>query len=194
MKDRLLSIEDLRCERDGRQLFTGLNLSVEAGECVALLGPNGSGKSTLLRCVTGFFPDYEGTIQVAELAYLGHRPGIAAGLSALENLRWYAGLAGVDGGNLSALLERVGLAGYDHILAGRLSAGQQRRVALARLMLDRAPLWLLDEPFTALDTDGVDLVRALLVAHLNGGGAALCATHQALEVAGSSVLDLGAGR
>ncbi len=192
VNDLLLRIEDLRCEREGRRLFAGLNLSLGAGECVALTGPNGSGKSTLLRCVTGFFPDYEGTIEAAELAYLGHRPGIAAGLSPLENLRWYAGLTEVQDQDLPGLLERVGLAGYDHILAGRLSAGQQRRVALARLMLDRAPLWLLDEPFTALDADGMALVQALLVAHLEGGGAALCATHQALDVPGSTVLELGA--
>ena len=193
MNELLLRIEDLRCEREGRRLFAGLSLSLEAGQCVALTGPNGSGKSTLLRCVTGFFPDYEGRIEVGELAYLGHRPGISAGLSALENLRWYAGLKELDGSGLPALLERVGLAGYDQVLAGRLSAGQQRRVALARLMLDQAPLWLLDEPFTALDSDGMALFCALLIAHLDRGGAALCATHQSLEVPGSTVLELGAG-
>ncbi len=194
MSTLLLRIEDLRCEREGRQLFAGLNLTMERGQCVALLGPNGSGKSTLLRCVAGLFPDYDGTIEVEALAYLGHRPGIAAGLSPLENLRWYAGLMdGAEPQDLPALLERVGLAGYDHVLAGRLSAGQQRRVALARLMLDAAPLWLLDEPFTALDANGMDLVRELLAAHLEGGGAALCATHQDLELAGSTVLELGRG-
>jgi len=191
----LLRVTDLACEREGRRLFHDLNLSLRAGECLALTGPNGSGKSTLLRCITGLFPDYEGAIDAADSSYLGHRPGVSPGLSVLENLRWYAALAGAtpDEADLIVRLETVGLTGFEDVLCGRLSAGQQRRVALARLGLDSAALWLLDEPFTALDIEGQTLVRRLITAHRAGGGAVLCATHQELGVADAEILDLGGG-
>jgi len=188
--ETLLQIEALACVRDGRALFTDLNLSVSAGECLALTGPNGSGKSTLLRCVGGLFPDYRGEIRAQRLEYLGHRPGVSLGLSPLENLRWYHSLGGREL-VLAALLDRVGLAGYEKVLCQQLSAGQQRRVALARLMLSSARLWLLDEPFTALDDDGQDLVRSMLGEHLAAGGAAVCATHQPLGLPGSATVNLG---
>ncbi|RMF04881.1 MAG: heme ABC exporter ATP-binding protein CcmA, partial [Alphaproteobacteria bacterium] len=167
MVQPLLSVASLRCARDGRLLFAGLDLEIGSGEVVALVGPNGSGKSTLLRCIAGLYPDYEGTIEVESVAYLGHRPAISARLTPLENLRWYAGITAAQGEDIDQLLERVGLAGYEHHLCARLSAGQQRRVALARLMLDRQPLWLLDEPLTALDADGQALVRILIESHLD---------------------------
>nr|BAH89724.1 cytochrome c-type biogenesis protein CcmA [uncultured bacterium]BAH90557.1 cytochrome c-type biogenesis protein CcmA [uncultured bacterium] len=192
----LLQVTDLGCEREGRRLFHRLNLSLRPGECMALTGPNGSGKSTLLRCITGLYPDFEGEIHAVGSSYLGHRPGVSPGLSVLENLRWYAVLteSGADAAELITRLDGVGLAGYEHVLCARLSAGQQRRVALARLGLDASPLWLLDEPFTALDTEGQDLVRGLIEGHRADGGAVLCATHQDLGVADAEVLDLGAGR
>ena len=172
-------------------LFSGLNLTIEAGECVSLTGPNGSGKSTLLRCIAGLFPDFSGEIRADSISYLGHRPGVTLGLSPIENLRWYAALessaAEVD---LVALLADVGLAGYEEVLCARLSAGQQRRVALARLRLDAGRLWLLDEPFTALDAGGQDLVRDLIARHLAAGGSVLCATHQDLDVPDASELSL----
>ncbi len=192
MVDSLLEVVDLACEREGRQLFSGLNLTIGVGECVSLTGPNGSGKSTLLRCISGFFPDFTGEIEAGSLSYLGHRPGVALGLSPIENLRWYAALDGASAGmDLVSLLEEVGLAGYEEVLCARLSAGQQRRVALARLRLDTGRLWLLDEPFTALDVRGQDLVRELIARHRADGGSALCATHQDLEVPGASELTLG---
>lgn len=194
--DALLTLKGLGCVRDGRTLFRALDLTVTGGECLTLKGPNGSGKSTLLRAVAGLFIDYEGEIRVSELAYLGHRPGVSLSLSPLENLRWYASLE-PEGKRLTppalvTLLERVGLAGYEDVRCQHLSAGQQRRAALARLMLDSAPLWLLDEPFTALDTGGQELVRSLLVRHTAAGGAAVCATHQDLGVPHGRELLLGA--
>lgn len=194
--DPLLHVVDVACEREGRQLFSGLNLTIEAGECVSLTGPNGSGKSTLLRCISGLFPDFTGAIQAGSLSYLGHRPGVALGLSPFENLRWYAALDGALDGrgadvDLIALLTDVGLAGYEEVLCARLSAGQQRRVALARLRLDTSSLWLLDEPFTALDVEGQDLVRDLIARHRADGGSALCATHQDLGVPDATELALG---
>lgn len=190
MSESLLRLSNLGCEREGRQLFSGLNLSIGGGECVSLIGPNGSGKSTLLRCISGLFPDYDGAVEAASLCYLGHRPGVAPGLSALENLRWYAALDGAADVDLMSLLASVGLAGYEEVLCARLSAGQQRRVALARLQLDPGRLWLLDEPFTALDVRGQDLVRSLIESHTAAGGAALCATHQDLGIAHASELSL----
>ena len=191
----LLECRSVTCEREGRQLFRHLDLTVSAGECMVLTGPNGSGKSTLLRCIAGLFPDYEGEINVRDLVYLGHRPGVSQALSPLENLRWYANLQQLRG-DLEQLLSRVGLAGYEDVLCQNLSAGQQRRVALARLLLDAqgsasTRLWLLDEPFTALDTSGQDLVRTIIVEHVGSGGAAVCATHQPLEIPDTLSLRLG---
>lgn len=190
MSNALLELTDLSCEREGRLLFSDLNLSVSEGECIELTGPNGSGKSTLLRCICGLFPDFEGTVRSGSLEYLGHRAGIAALLSPLENLRWYQSMASTDD-NLWQLIEQVGLSGYERVLCQQLSAGQQRRVALARLIIAGRPLWLLDEPFTALDSSGQELVRSLLRSHLTRGGAAICATHQPLELEGTTALRLG---
>ena len=129
MSNHLLRVSNLACEREGRVLFNDLNLSLAAGDCVALTGPNGSGKSTLLRCIAGLFPDYEGEIDAARTSYLGHRPGVSAGLTVLENLRWFAALSsGPSSAGLIDRLEAVGLAGYEDVLCGRLSAGQHRRV------------------------------------------------------------------
>ncbi len=195
MSEPLLRLASLGCEREGRVLFSDLNLSLGMGACAALTGPNGSGKSTLLRCITGLFPDYEGEIEAATSSYLGHRPAVSPSLSVLENLRWFAALTPGLASSRAELIERldaVGLAGYEDVLCGRLSAGQQRRVALARLRMDESPLWLLDEPFTALDADGQDLVRALIAEHRAQGGAVLCATHQDLGVPEAEALNLGA--
>jgi heme exporter protein A len=185
----LLRIEGLGCERDGRRLFAGLDLALRGGECLELRGPNGSGKSTLLRAVAGLFPDYTGTVEAAESLYLGHRPGINALLTAGENLRWYAALRPGDG-DVAAALERVGMAGYERVACHAMSAGQQRRIGLARLVCCRAPLWLLDEPLTALDRAGSELVRGLIEDQVAAGGAVLCATHQALGLASAAVLSL----
>ena len=189
----LLQIADLCCHRDGRELFAQLNLTLEAGECVEVRGPNGSGKSTLLRCVAGLYMDYEGSIELAPSLYAGHKLGLSPLLSAEENLQWYAGII-AGGGNvdgIAAALGRVGMAGYEHVACRNMSAGQQRRVALARMLVGGRKLWLLDEPLTALDADGQSLVRELMAEQLAGDGAVLCATHQNLDVAGSRQLTLG---
>jgi heme exporter protein A len=190
MTSPLLDITDVTCEREGRELFAHLSLQVYPGTCVELTGPNGSGKSTLLRCITGLFPDYEGSIVVAQMLYLGHKPGVSSLLTPIENLRWYQALTDSDHSAADALA-RVGLRGYEEVRCQNLSAGQHRRVSLARLLVCQAPLWLLDEPFTALDDGGRELVRELLVAHCAQGGAVVCATHQALGVADTQALRLG---
>jgi heme exporter protein A len=188
----LLRLEGLCCERDGRLLFHELGFTLSAGECLELRGPNGSGKSTLIRAVAGLYPDYTGTIEAGESLYLGHRLGISALLTAQENLRWYAAMRPGDIG-VGQALEQVGMAGFEHVACQHMSAGQQRRVGLARLLLCRAPLWLLDEPLTALDQGGQQLVRGLIEAQRGQGGAVLCATHQPLGLSGAVVLSLEAG-
>ncbi|MFW6093574.1 MAG: heme ABC exporter ATP-binding protein CcmA [Pseudomonadota bacterium] len=188
----LLELHGVGCERDARVLFAGLDVALGAGECLELRGPNGSGKSTLLRIVAGLHPDYQGTIRAADSLYVGHRPGVSPVLTAEENLRWYASLCGADGA-VAPALERVGMAGYERVPCQQMSAGQQRRVALARLALCRAPVWLLDEPLTALDAAGQRLVASLIASQLAQGGAVVCATHQPLALAGSRIIELGAG-
>lgn len=185
----LLRVEALCCERDGRELFGGLSFALDPGACLELRGPNGSGKSTLLRAVAGLFPDYAGTIAAAESLYLGHRAGISTRLTAAENLRWYAAL-GPPAGAVADALERVGMGGYEDVVCQHMSAGQQRRVGLARLLVRPMPLWLLDEPLTALDAAGGQLMRALVEQHTGDGGAVLCATHQALGLDTAAVLSL----
>lgn len=190
----LLRASDLSCARDQRVLFTLDTFALEAGDCVELRGANGSGKTTLLRALAGLFPYTGEVIRQAKPAFIGHRNGNSGLLTALENLRWHAGLTGVTGNEdqiRSALLdalERVGLLRAAGRLAHQLSQGQQRRLALARLLVgnrigDRVGnvrLWLLDEPYTALDASGASLVDELLKAHCADGGAALIASHSPL--------------
>ncbi|MFM7119807.1 MAG: heme ABC exporter ATP-binding protein CcmA [Gammaproteobacteria bacterium] len=188
----LLTVRGLAAVRDGRTLFAGLDFDLRAGAGLELTGPNGSGKSTLLRIVAGLQPDHDGSVSAVEHLYLGHRPGISSLLTVAENLAWFAALQPAASASarqpvserVRSALDRVGLPGFDDIPCARLSAGQQRRVALARLVLGGAPLWLLDEPLTALDDAGHRLVRALLAAHLRAGGAAIWATHQSLALVG----------
>ncbi|WP_445156760.1 cytochrome c biogenesis heme-transporting ATPase CcmA [Halomonas sp. E14] len=190
-----LQAQSLACERDDRWLFRGLDLDIRGGEIVRVEGPNGSGKTTLLKILSGQLSDYEGELFWGErpmrqaresfltnLLYLGHAPGVKAALTPLENLAWYQALAGqpVDEQARLAALEEVGLAGFEDVPAGQLSAGQQRRVALARLTLTPCSLWVLDEPFTAIDRDGVQALEQRLVLHARRGGCVLVTTHHEL--------------
>jgi len=191
----LLRASALTCERDGRRLFENLDLTISAGDVVELRGPNGSGKTTLLRCLAGLTADYEGSVERRlPAAYCGHRGGLKGELTPLENLRWYGALEGrrADTRSLRDALDAMGLEGYAMTPCQQLSAGQQRRAALARLRLTRARLWLLDEPLTSLDEAGCTLVRELLDRHRCDGGGAICATHAPLEVAGTRMQMLGA--
>lgn len=204
-----LQARRLACERDDRWLFHDLDLEVRAGEILRVEGPNGSGKTTLLKILSGQLMDHEGEVLwndaplrrvrrdfLASLLYLGHAPGVKATLTPLENLAWYQALAGEHGDEPTRLaaLERVGLVGFEDLPAAQLSAGQQRRVALARLELTPRPLWVLDEPFTAIDRDGVAALEARLEAHTARGGAVLVTTHHELRAsAGLRRLSLGEG-
>ena len=179
----MLEARELLCERDERTLFSGLSFTLNAGEWVQITGSNGAGKTTLLRLLTGLSRPDAGDVlwQGQPLHQVGHQPGIKTRLTALENLHFYHR----DGDTAQCLeaLAQAGLAGFEDIPVNQLSAGQQRRVALARLWLTRATLWILDEPFTAIDVNGVDRLTQRMAQHTEQGGIVILTTHQPLNVA-----------
>ncbi|MCN8943073.1 cytochrome c biogenesis heme-transporting ATPase CcmA [Escherichia coli] len=194
----MLEARELLCERDERTLFSGLSFTLNAGEWVQITGSNGAGKTTLLRLLTGLSRPDAGDVlwqgqplhQVRDsyhqnLLWIGHQPGIKTRLTALENLHFYHR----DGDTAQCLeaLAQAGLAGFEDIPVNQLSAGQQRRVALARLWLTRATLWILDEPFTAIDVNGVDRLTQRMAQHTEQWGIVILTTHQPLNVAESKI-------
>ncbi|MBA3113282.1 cytochrome c biogenesis heme-transporting ATPase CcmA [Salmonella enterica] len=194
----MLEARELHCERDERTLFSGLSFTVGAGEWVQVTGGNGAGKTTLLRLLTGLARPDGGEVywqgeplrRVRDsfhhsLLWIGHQPGIKTRLSALENLRFFH-----HDGDIAQCLEalaQAGLAGFEDVPVAQLSAGQQRRVALARLWLTRAALWVLDEPFTAIDVNGVERLTQRMAQHTAQGGMVILTTHQPLNVETSKV-------
>ncbi|CAG9934102.1 cytochrome c biogenesis heme-transporting ATPase CcmA [Candidatus Nitrotoga arctica] len=195
----MLEISNLACSRGDHLLFSDLNFSLSVGELLQVQGANGSGKTSLLRTLCGFMMPVAGEIRwcgqnirelgdafYAEMIYLGHLNAIKDELNALENLRISAGLAGckVDDKQVIAALRRMGLRGRETLPVKVLSQGQRRRVALARLLLSNASLWVLDEPLTALDVGAVGLMQELIGEHLVNNGMVIYTTHQPLEVVG----------
>jgi heme exporter protein A len=191
-----LQTRDLVCARGGKTLFTGLNLSVAPGQSMHLQGDNGSGKTSLLRLLCGLSEPAAGELlwdgapmalvretYLREMLYLGHALALKEGLSALENLHFAAALSGqawVPGAALQAL-QQMGLRGREHLPLQVLSQGQMRRVALARLGLSPARLWLLDEPFVALDTAACGVLQELMQNHVARGGMVVFTSHQAVH-------------
>jgi heme exporter protein A len=187
----LLAARGLRFARNESPVFGPLSFTVEAGEALLVQGGNGAGKTTLLRVLAGLLHADAGEIEVEGqrarprersrcMAYLGHLPALKADLTALENLDFLCGLHGRRRAQLPAhAMALTGLGGYEDSLARQLSAGQRKRLSLARLWLSPAPLWLLDEPYANLDLEGIDLVNRMVQAHLRGGGGALVTTHGA---------------
>lgn len=201
----MLEVSNLACTRGDHQLFGGLSFLLASGELMQVQGANGSGKTTLLRTLCGFMQPVEGKIRwqgqdvreldedyYANIIYLGHLNAIKDELSALENLHISAGLSGcaVSDQQVIAALRRMGLRGRETLPVNVLSQGQRRRVALARLLLSQAPLWILDEPLTALDVDAVNLMQELIGEHLSNQGMVIFTTHQPLEVAGVATRQL----
>lgn len=184
----------LCCVRDQRILFRDLSFQLHSGECLQIEGLNGAGKTSLLRILCGLLSPREGTIYWrgediyenrttyhSELLYIGHTPGLKDELSPLQNLRFYSSL-NKQSEDFAAALDEVGLYGYEDIPVRSLSAGQKRRVALARLWLSDAPLWILDEPLTAIDSAGVHNLEQRLEQHCQQGGCLLLTSHQTLRL------------
>lgn len=187
----MLAAQGLAFSRNDEPVFGPLDFHIDAGEALLVQGDNGSGKTTLLRVLAGLLRADAGQVQIDGraaghkerarfVAYLSHLSALKADLDTLENLHFLCGLHGRRTrqmpGNALAI---VGLAGYEDTLVRQLSAGQKRRLALARIWLSPAPLWLLDEPYANLDLDGINLVNRMISAHLRSGGAALVTTHGA---------------
>lgn len=196
-----LEADALECQRGNRLLFRSLSFSLGPGELLEVTGPNGSGKTSLMRMLCGLLPPTAGEIRwqgvnirslkeeyFKGLAYLGHANGVKAELSAVENLRISSGLDGNNPGGeiIIAALRRMGLDGREALPAKQSSQGQQRRLALARLLIGGKALWVLDEPLTALDADAVRLVQTVIGEHLGGGGMVVLTTHQQLDIPADS--------
>lgn len=192
----LLDVSGLGLERGGRMLFADLSFRLEAGQLLLLRGANGAGKSSLLLALAGILRPLSGRIQRDEevpLHLLGHGRGVKSRLTLTENLAFWQAMNGKTGTDPARALERVGLGGLDDIEAGHLSAGQTRRLGLARLLVTDRPLWLLDEPTAALDDRGAALVEELIAERRASGGAVLAATHHDLGGA-SATLVLGGAK
>ncbi len=185
-----LTAENAGCDRAGAAIVRGVSFSLAPGDGLQLFGPNGSGKSSLLSMFAGLIRPVEGEVlwycDDAEspqppdnsIFFLGHEASVKPALTTLENLKFWSDVYG--GGDVDLALEKLGATSFAHLRAGKLSAGQRRRADLARAVLGRREVWLLDEPTAALDRDGVVLVRSLINEHLGRGGIAVVATHDDL--------------
>ncbi len=204
----MLEAENLECIRGERRLFHGVGFRLEAGELLFLQGRNGAGKTSLLRMLCGLSLPESGEIRWkgepirklsddfrSDLCYLGHLNAIKEELTPLENLLSSARLAGETLSDDDALdaLEQVGLLGREDLACRYLSQGQKRRVALARLVPERRPLWILDEPFVALDVNAVAWLAGLIGAHLQRGGLAVMTTHQPVDIPAGQIRELRLG-
>lgn len=187
-----LSGRGVRCVRGGREVFSGLDFEVSSGEALAVTGPNGSGKTSLLRLIAGLLAIAGGSITLedgdAELTlpeqahYLGHRDALKPALSVKENLAFWRNFLGGEPFDAAKSLAAVGLDHATHLPAAYLSAGQRRRLSIARLLVVRRQVWLLDEPTNALDTAGQSMFAGLMKEHLAHGGLIIAATHAPLGV------------
>ncbi|MBI3052891.1 MAG: cytochrome c biogenesis heme-transporting ATPase CcmA [Betaproteobacteria bacterium] len=204
-----LSADALACVRGERRLFTDLSFTLAPHTLLAVRGANGSGKTSLLRMLCGLLPPAAGTIAwngndihsareeyCAQIAYIGHLNGVKDDLSGLENLRFAARTAGIvaSAASADAALRELGLNGFQRLACKTLSQGQRRRVALARLCLSAGrPLWVLDEPFTALDAAALALTQGLLESHLRRGGMVVLTTHQDAPITAPSMQSIELG-
>lgn len=201
----MLEADNLECVRGERRLFKGLGFKLEAGELLYLQGKNGAGKTSLLRMLIGLLPPEDGEIRWqgqsirkladefrSELCYLGHHNAIKEELTPLENLLAAAKLAEEELSEDDAIdaLEQVGLAGREDLACKYLSQGQKRRVALARLVKERRLLWVLDEPFVALDVAAVAWLAGIIGAHLQRGGLCVMTTHQLVDIPAGNLKEL----
>ncbi len=205
----LLDVNDVSCTRGDRRLFSGLTFALRGGQVLHLSGPNGSGKTTLLRILCGLTLPEAGEVRwrgesiadlkeeyARELLYLGHLNGLKAELTPVENLAAWAALRGeaLDERRILSALASMGLRFIDDLPVKVLSQGQKRRVALARLLLCSQPLWILDEPFVALDVKAVRVLEKAIETHVVEGGMVVLTTHQPFSLARGELLELALGR
>lgn len=186
----LLSAQGISCQKQDRILFEDISLTVASGELIHLQGTNGAGKTSLIRILVGLSSPDTGSVSLTNsslnnypLIYLGHKLGLNRHLSSVENLQFWANMHGIfiSTDELYALLARFNLVGLEDVPSGELSAGQQRRVSLARTQLLPANIWILDEPYTSLDTQGVSFIQNLIDEFVEGGGAVMMTSHQSLQ-------------
>jgi heme exporter protein A len=196
-----LTAVDLACHRGGRDVFDGVRFSVASGEALAITGRNGAGKSSLLRTIVGLVRSTAGRVvleggdaelTIAEQAhYLGHQDALKPSLSAGENLRFWTGFLGKTAAEIGDALDAVGLSPLIDLPAAYLSAGQRRRLSIARLLAVRRPIWLLDEPMSSLDAPSQHRLAGFIRAHLTEGGIVVAATHGSLGIDDTRELRLG---
>lgn len=204
-----LEVRQLSCMRGDRQLFSNLTFSLQSGRLLYLKGHNGSGKTTLLRTLAGLFHADSGEVlwsgqtlkqtsddYYRDVLYIGHAAGIKLDLTPLENLQIYCRMRDLSfqEGELWDALQKLGLKGFEDLPARMLSAGQKRRIALARLFIDKARLWILDEPFTALDVAAVELLQGIVAQHVISGGMVILTTHQEVSLPEERVTRIELGR
>jgi heme exporter protein A len=197
-----LIAENLGGERGGEAVFSGINFALEKGQALIVTGPNGAGKSTLLRVIAGLLPVAAGRLLIegggedfpsvaSACHYLGHQNAMKTALSVAENLRFWRDFSGADFLSAEEALETVGLDGIGHLPFGYLSTGQRRRAAIAKLLVSRRPLWLLDEPTGGLDKASEERFATLMQKHLEDGGIVVAATHLPLGLDGAKALVMG---
>lgn len=197
-----LEVNNVGCVRGDRRLFSNISFALTPGECLQLTGANGSGKTSLLRIICGLMDPEEGEVRwqganirslgeeyFTAITYLGHRNGVKEELTSIENLRISAGLAGASVSRTKAreVLGTMGLGGRENLAARLLSEGQRRRSALARLLICKTAIWVLDEVLTSLDKAAVGLMTAVIAEHLENGGIAILATHQEIALNTGSI-------
>lgn len=197
----LLSANKLTCIRENRILFDELSFDVNAGNLIQIEGANGTGKTSLLRILAGLSQPYEGEVLYGQspiaqcreeyyqdLTFLGHLAGVKGEISALANLAFNLTIQGDRLDDMSSAIEAVNLTGFENVNAANLSAGQNRRIALARLWQSTSKVWILDEPFTAIDKAGVAALEQLFINHTAQGGAIIFTSHQELQIANQDVI------
>jgi len=196
MSSVLLRANQLTCIRDDRILFDQLSFDLSPGSLLQIEGANGTGKTSLLRILAGLTFPYEGDVQYnalpimqcrddyyQDLTFIGHLAGVKGELSTLENLSFNLAIQGDRTANIEQAIEQVSLTGFEEASASHLSAGQNRRIALARLWQSTSKIWILDEPFTAIDKAGVAKLESLFLEHIQNGGAIIFTSHQELQIA-----------
>lgn len=199
----IFNAHQLSCVRQDRILFTGIDITLMPGDILQIAGRNGAGKSSLLRILAGLSQPHEGQLfyqqtalaqcadaYAADLCFIGHLSGIQGQLTALENLQFWRAAWQLQPADDWQLLAQLGLAGLEDIPCQHLSAGQQRRVSLARLWLTRATIWILDEPFTALDQSAITVLQQHFQQHCQAGGAIILTTHQPLPLLAAQLRQL----